>query len=334
VILRSIVALSHELGKKVVAEGVETEEDVGFLRSISCEYGQGFFYGEPMSEREVMQLLRVVRKAERRRKKGLFRRSRMPEMPAMQAAAAEAGAAASRAPKPTPEQRTGTPTPANGTATPAIPGARPRPPVPPRPEAPQSTAKPMLPVAPTGPTAPAAPSGRPKPPPLPGARQQPTQAEPTAAKAVALPPTPLRAGEAAPDTLAATLAAAASEPPKPANGAGPAAPAKQRPRPGPPPLPRGAIPERRSNNIPPGLEPRPAPPVPPQHLRANASNGPNGGKPAGVPEPDFSKLPPNIAASLAKLAGRPNVPLLGGDGAVEPATAETSATGDKPPHRS
>ena len=48
-ILRSIVALAHELGKNVVAEGVETEEDVGFLRSIGCEYGQGFYYGEPMS---------------------------------------------------------------------------------------------------------------------------------------------------------------------------------------------------------------------------------------------------------------------------------------------
>ena len=54
VILRSVVALSHELGKNVVAEGVETEDDVSLLRSIGCEYGQGFFYGEPMSEREVL----------------------------------------------------------------------------------------------------------------------------------------------------------------------------------------------------------------------------------------------------------------------------------------
>ena len=41
VILRSVVALSHELGKKVVIEGVETEDDVGLLRSIGCEYGAG-----------------------------------------------------------------------------------------------------------------------------------------------------------------------------------------------------------------------------------------------------------------------------------------------------
>ena len=56
-ILRSIVALSHELGKEVVAEGVETAEDAAYLRSIGCEYGQGFYYGEPMSPKEVAEPL-------------------------------------------------------------------------------------------------------------------------------------------------------------------------------------------------------------------------------------------------------------------------------------
>jgi hypothetical protein len=178
------------------------------------------------------------------------------------------------------------------------------------------------------------PSGRPKPPPLPGARRQPAEAaDPAVTKGVTLPPTPLRPGEAAPVTPAATLAAAAPEPPKAGDRA---APAKERARPGPPPLPRSAMPaERRSNNIPPGLEPRAAPPAPPQRLRADSGNGGNGSKSAGTPGPDFSKLPPNIAASLAKLAGRPNVPFLGGgDAPAEPATADTAGTGDKPPHSS
>ena len=61
IVLRSIVALAHELGKKVVAEGVEAEDDVGFLRSIGCEYGQGLYYGEAMAERDVVQLIKVVR---------------------------------------------------------------------------------------------------------------------------------------------------------------------------------------------------------------------------------------------------------------------------------
>ncbi|MGI9423786.1 MAG: EAL domain-containing protein [Hyphomicrobiaceae bacterium] len=73
-IVRSIVALSHELGKRVVAEGVESAADVSFLRAIGCEYAQGFYYGEPMTDREVADLLRVVRKSERKvQRRGFFR---------------------------------------------------------------------------------------------------------------------------------------------------------------------------------------------------------------------------------------------------------------------
>ncbi|MEM1306414.1 MAG: EAL domain-containing protein, partial [Pseudomonadota bacterium] len=72
-IVRSIVALAHELGKKIVAEGVETPEDFTFLRSLGCEFGQGFYYGEAMAPREVADLLKVVRKAERRFQRRMFR---------------------------------------------------------------------------------------------------------------------------------------------------------------------------------------------------------------------------------------------------------------------
>jgi diguanylate cyclase (GGDEF)-like protein/PAS domain S-box-containing protein len=60
VILRSIIALAHELGKEVVAEGVETAEDAAYLRSIGCEYAQGFYYGEPMTAKEVEDLLSAL----------------------------------------------------------------------------------------------------------------------------------------------------------------------------------------------------------------------------------------------------------------------------------
>ncbi len=59
-ILRSIIALAHELGKEVVAEGVETAEDAAYLRSIGCEFGQGYYYGEPMSPKEVGDLLSAL----------------------------------------------------------------------------------------------------------------------------------------------------------------------------------------------------------------------------------------------------------------------------------
>ncbi len=72
--LRAVTAMTHELGRKVIVQGVETDEDVGYLRSIECEFGQGFYYGDPISERDVLQLLKLVRKSERRiQPRGLFR---------------------------------------------------------------------------------------------------------------------------------------------------------------------------------------------------------------------------------------------------------------------
>ncbi len=71
-IVRSMVALTHELGKKVVAEGVELQTDVAFLRSIGCEYAQGYYYGEAIAQRDVERMLRVVRKNEKRVQSGLM----------------------------------------------------------------------------------------------------------------------------------------------------------------------------------------------------------------------------------------------------------------------
>ncbi len=73
-IMRSIVALTHELSKKVVAEGVEHAEEAAFLRSIGCEYAQGYHFGEPIPDRDVVQLLKMVRRSEKRMQpKGFFR---------------------------------------------------------------------------------------------------------------------------------------------------------------------------------------------------------------------------------------------------------------------
>ena len=66
-ILKSIIALAHELGKEVVAEGLETANDAAYLRSLGCEYGQGFYYGEPMSAKDVGNLLAAL--ASHRKKK-------------------------------------------------------------------------------------------------------------------------------------------------------------------------------------------------------------------------------------------------------------------------
>lgn len=56
-IVRSIVTLAHSLGKSVIAEGVETEEQLALLRSEGCEYGQGYFFSKPLACMDVSSLL-------------------------------------------------------------------------------------------------------------------------------------------------------------------------------------------------------------------------------------------------------------------------------------
>jgi EAL domain-containing protein (putative c-di-GMP-specific phosphodiesterase class I)/CHASE2 domain-containing sensor protein len=48
VLVRSTVALAHELGLKIVAEGVEEPECLAFLAAIGCDYAQGYLIGKPM----------------------------------------------------------------------------------------------------------------------------------------------------------------------------------------------------------------------------------------------------------------------------------------------
>jgi PAS domain S-box-containing protein/diguanylate cyclase (GGDEF)-like protein len=55
-IVRTIVAMAHALGVVVVTEGIETAELLGELRSLNCEYGQGFFFSRPVASDAVEAL--------------------------------------------------------------------------------------------------------------------------------------------------------------------------------------------------------------------------------------------------------------------------------------
>jgi diguanylate cyclase (GGDEF)-like protein/PAS domain S-box-containing protein len=57
VILHSIIALAHDLGMEVVAEGAESDSDAVELYQMGCEYAQGFAFGEPMSAQAAGGLL-------------------------------------------------------------------------------------------------------------------------------------------------------------------------------------------------------------------------------------------------------------------------------------
>lgn len=96
-VVRSVASLAHELGKKVLAEGVEIEEDVVFLRAIGCEYGQGLYYGEPMPAADVVALVKLIAKSERKLEAaGLFRTR--PKKSKRKRTDAEIGGEAAQAP--------------------------------------------------------------------------------------------------------------------------------------------------------------------------------------------------------------------------------------------
>lgn len=55
---RAIITLAGTLNLRVVAEGIETEEQTAFLRRNNCNEGQGFYFGRPASAEELARLLK------------------------------------------------------------------------------------------------------------------------------------------------------------------------------------------------------------------------------------------------------------------------------------
>ncbi len=313
VVVRSMVAFAHELGKTVVAEGVESADDVGLLRSIDCEYAEGPYYGDAIPEGEVIQLLRLVAKSESKlQPRGLFRAKAKKKK--AQRAADRATGAATGTPAPAPTNGAAAAPPASAAAEPPAAPARPPATLPGsairqrvRPHSPLSTAgRPPAPAA-------APPMLAPLPPaPLAGHGAPPPSASQRRAAPVQpiLPAPPPPPAPFLPPQLAASggRAERSGPPPIPPAGAGPppgdglpiSADPASRPHAigtvgGPPPVhfaQNGAHPPAPIiAAVPPAPKPSPAPalqPVPP---------------PVDPMPPEYRQLPPAIAESLARLAG-------------------------------
>jgi diguanylate cyclase (GGDEF)-like protein/PAS domain S-box-containing protein len=56
-IVRTIIMLARNMGMDVVAEGVETEQQLASLRDLRCEYGQGFLFSHPLDAATTARLL-------------------------------------------------------------------------------------------------------------------------------------------------------------------------------------------------------------------------------------------------------------------------------------
>ena len=63
-IVQAIISLAHSLRLKVVAEGVETPEQLGFLRTLGCDQYQGYHFSPPLPASEFARLIRDWQKAD------------------------------------------------------------------------------------------------------------------------------------------------------------------------------------------------------------------------------------------------------------------------------
>ena len=66
IMVRSTINLAHELGLDVVAEGIEDIATINLLRTLRCDYVQGYFIGKPMSQDDLSALARSWTQGARR----------------------------------------------------------------------------------------------------------------------------------------------------------------------------------------------------------------------------------------------------------------------------
>lgn len=59
-IIKTIITLAYNLGMDVVAEGVENNEQLSFLRDINCSYGQGYFYSRPVNGISATEMIKEM----------------------------------------------------------------------------------------------------------------------------------------------------------------------------------------------------------------------------------------------------------------------------------
>lgn len=57
IIAKHVIKLTHELNFEIVAEGIETEEHLDFLKLNNCEYGQGYLFSKPITRENFEKLL-------------------------------------------------------------------------------------------------------------------------------------------------------------------------------------------------------------------------------------------------------------------------------------
>ncbi|MHC4219374.1 MAG: EAL domain-containing protein, partial [Planctomycetota bacterium] len=56
-IIHTVVALAHTLSMQVIVEGVETEHQLTRLKTLNCDYAQGFYFAKPLGAMAAAEIL-------------------------------------------------------------------------------------------------------------------------------------------------------------------------------------------------------------------------------------------------------------------------------------
>jgi EAL domain-containing protein (putative c-di-GMP-specific phosphodiesterase class I) len=57
-IVELIITLAHKMSLKAIAEGIETARQMERLLELGCEYGQGYYFSQPMDAKAAQQFMR------------------------------------------------------------------------------------------------------------------------------------------------------------------------------------------------------------------------------------------------------------------------------------
>jgi diguanylate cyclase (GGDEF)-like protein/PAS domain S-box-containing protein len=71
-IVEAIISLAHRLNMVVVAEGVETEEQLAILMDMNCQFGQGYLFSSPLSKSKIDELIESIHKFSKENPNGNF----------------------------------------------------------------------------------------------------------------------------------------------------------------------------------------------------------------------------------------------------------------------
>jgi EAL domain-containing protein (putative c-di-GMP-specific phosphodiesterase class I) len=61
IMIQKSIEMAHCLGIQVVAEGVETEEQLDLLKGIGCDMAQGYLFSRPLPANELVSWLKIYR---------------------------------------------------------------------------------------------------------------------------------------------------------------------------------------------------------------------------------------------------------------------------------